>query len=78
LENIMLFVSASDLSTSEMALLGNNIRPGRRRRYPNPQERANRRVLAAVNRSLSALRERVDRLHPIPAKGRATHLAVAS
>jgi hypothetical protein len=74
----MLFICASDLSTSEMALLGNNIRPGRRRRYPNPNERANRRVLAAVNRSLSSLRERVDRLHPLPAKGNERHLAVAS
>jgi hypothetical protein len=66
----MLFICASDLSTSEMALLGNNIRPGRRRRCPNPHERA--------NRSLSSLKERVDRLHPVPARGRASHLAVAS
>jgi hypothetical protein len=59
----MLFVAASALSPSEIALLGNNIRPrsGDRRRAPVDQ--ANRRVLAGVNRSLVRLRERVDGLY---------------
>lgn len=58
----MLFVHASDLSESDLALLGNNIRPTRRPRMAAPDERRNRRVLAAVNRSLATLVERVDRL----------------
>ena len=62
----MLFVSASELSESDLALLGNNIRPGRRRARVIPNERHNRRILAAVNRSLSTLHERVDLLHPSP------------
>ena len=64
----MIFVSESQLSASDLALLGNNIRPARRSSPRLPDERANRRVLAAVNRSLSSLAERVDRLHPIPVK----------
>lgn len=60
----MLFVSASDLSPSELSLLGNNIRPPRRRSRTAPDERRNRRVLAAVNRSLSSFEERVDHLYP--------------
>jgi hypothetical protein len=67
-ENIMLFVSASEVSASELAMLGNNIRPRRRPARRNPDERANRRVLAAVNRSLATLQERIDRLHPIGQK----------
>ena len=61
----MIFVSASDLSASDLALLGNNILPPRRRNRTAPDERRNRRVLAAVNRSLAALNERVDRLYPM-------------
>jgi hypothetical protein len=60
----MLFVAASDLSASDIALLGNNIRPGRRLIRRDPDQRANRRVLSAVNRSLASLHERVDRLQP--------------
>jgi hypothetical protein len=63
-EFIMLFVAASDLSLSDLALLGNNIRPMRHKTRIAPDERANRRVIAAVNRSLASLRERVDRLDP--------------
>lgn len=62
----MLFVSASELSASDLSLLGNNIRPTRRRPRATPDERCNRRVLAAVNRSLSSLKERVDQLYPMP------------
>ena len=68
LEIIMMFVAACDLSESDMALLGNNIRPGRRPARRSLDERANRRVLAAVNRSLASLQERVDRLHSIPVR----------
>ena len=62
----MLFVCSSDLTASDLAMLGNNIRPPRRRCRATPDERCNRRVLAAVNRSLSSLHERVDRLYPMP------------
>jgi hypothetical protein len=64
----MLFVAASELSPSDLALLGNNIRPSRRRNKLLPDERANRRVMAAVNRSLASLRERVDQLYPVVPK----------
>lgn len=57
----MLFVSAADLSPSDLAALGNNIRPARRRRSAIHDERGNRRVLAAVNRSLARLDERLTR-----------------
>ena len=60
----MLFVAASDLSSSDLSLLGNNIRPSARQTRRQRDERANRRVLSAVNRSLAALQERIDRLHP--------------
>jgi hypothetical protein len=60
----MLFVAATDLSASDLALLGNNLLPSRRALRRNPDERANRRVLSAVNRSLASLHERVDRLQP--------------
>ena len=59
----MLFLSASNLSASELALLGNNIRPSRRRDRLSRDERANRRLLSAVNRSLALHDERVERLH---------------
>jgi hypothetical protein len=74
----MLFVSATDLSASDLALLGNNIRPTRRRTRRDPDERANRRVLAAVNRSLAGLQERVARLHPIANKFAGTPRSLAS
>ena len=64
----MLFVAAADMSASDFNLLGNNTRHGRRHRRRNPDERANRRVLSAVNRSLASLRERVDHLHPMPGR----------
>jgi hypothetical protein len=72
----MLFVAAADLSQSDLALLGNNIRPRRPRRF-TPDQRANRRVRAAVNRSASALRERIDRLRPIPTNTAAAPCALA-
>ena len=74
----MLFIAASDLSSSELGLLGNNIRPRRRQIHRTPDDRANRRVLSAVNRSLASLRERVDHLHPIANKPLTTPPAMAS
>lgn len=73
----MLFVAASSLSLSDLAMLGNNIRLGRRQRRREPDERANRRVLAAVNRSLAVTQERVDRLHPVASKLTAARRAIA-
>lgn len=60
----MSIVLAASLSDSDLALLGNNIRPSTRVHRRSPDVRANRRVLAAVNRSLAALDERIARLHP--------------
>lgn len=74
----MLFVSASDLSASDLALLGNNIRPGRRKSRAAPDEQKNRRVLSAVNRSLATLKERVDRLYPTTGQPSALPRALAS
>ncbi|HZK81411.1 MAG TPA: hypothetical protein VFC46_10100 [Humisphaera sp.] len=74
----MIFVSASDICESDLALLGNNIRPSRRQVRRSPDERANRRVLAAVNRSLASLDERITRLHPMPARSGAAPRALAS
>lgn len=59
----MWIVPADSLSESDLSLLGNNLRPRSRPRRRPPAERANRRVIAAVNRSLAALRERVGGLH---------------
>jgi hypothetical protein len=59
-------------------MLGNNIRPSRRQIRRDPDERANRRVLAAVNRSLASLQERVDRLHPMSGKPTVAQRAIAS
>lgn len=59
----MLFVCASEIARSELAQLGNNIRLHRRRTCRHLDERSNRRVLSAVNRSLASYQERVDRLH---------------
>jgi hypothetical protein len=74
----MIFISAADLSPSDLALLGNNIRPAHRRARQYPDERANRRVIAAVNRSLASLKERVDRLHPLTNRRGAAPCAMAS
>jgi len=64
----MIFVVASDVCSSDLALLGNNVRPARRQTRRSPNERTNRRVLAGVNRSLMALNERVDYFDHRPSK----------
>ena len=74
----MLFVSLNELSSTDLSLLGNNIRSSRRQVRRGPDERANRRVLAGVNRSLASLDERVTRLHPIPTKPEGYPRAIAS
>jgi hypothetical protein len=59
----MSVLPASRLSPSDLALLGNNLRPGARRlRSPECRgRREDRRELAAVNRSLAAIGERFPR-----------------
>jgi hypothetical protein len=47
----MLVVSQSDLSSAELAILGNNVRPTRAPNRCTPNQRANQRILAAANRS---------------------------
>ena len=74
----MIFVAASDVSSSDLSLLGNNIRPSARQTRRQRDERANRRVLSAVNRSLAAMQERVDRLHPMPNQPADAPRAIAS
>ena len=73
----MIYVSASQLSASDMALLGNNILPGRRLRR-DPEKQAKRRVLRAVNRSLALVQEQVDHLDPLPMKFADVTPAIAS
>lgn len=60
----MWIVPASSLSSSDLLSLGNNLRPPLRRKRQCPNRRAHARVIAAVNRSLAALEERVGRLYP--------------
>ena len=60
----MWIVPASALSNSDLSVLGNNLRPPLHRKRQLPDRRANRRVMAAVNRSLAALQERVGTLYP--------------
>lgn len=74
----MLFVAESDLSPSDLALLGNNLRPPRRAARTTPDQRENRRVLLAVNRSLASHQERVDRLYRPGAKQTAALPTLAS
>ena len=53
----MSIVPASCLSSSDLSLLGNNLRPAIR------QDRSE--MLGAVNRSLDVHQEQVDRLHAL-------------
>ena len=59
----MSIVHASRLSSSDLALLGNNMDPARCRPLPQTERMERRRQLAAVNRSLACVGERVRRLH---------------
>ena len=58
----MSIVSASRLSAADLARLSNNLSEA----VPSPQRRRRRRVVAAVNRSLSTFGEKVGVLHPLP------------
>ena len=74
----MSIVLMSQLSPEDLAFLGNNLHPPRHRRRVRPDERANRRILSGVNRSLAALRERVDQLYPIVARPASARRKMAS
>lgn len=66
----MSIIPASALSPSDLAMLGNNLRPSHRTKGAAPASRRNHRILAAVNRSLACVGEQVSRLHrPAPAPG---------
>ena len=61
----MSIIPASRLSSSDLALLGNNVVPARksnRLRTRNPA--ASRQILAAVQRSLASVGESVTELYP--------------
>jgi hypothetical protein len=59
----MSIIPASRLSSSDLALLGNNTDPANRRPLPQSEREARRAQLAAVNRSLGRIGEQVSRLH---------------
>jgi hypothetical protein len=60
----MSVILASELSASDLDLLGNNLRPGGRRdAAARRRRRDGRLLLAAANRSLACVGERVRRLH---------------
>ncbi len=58
----MSIIRATDLSTADMNLLGNNVGPTRRGECSRRTQRR-RDEISAVNRSLSHMGERVSRLH---------------
>ncbi len=59
----MSIIPASRLSSCDLAMLGNNVDPGHRRRSPQRRHVYQRRQLAAVNRSLSSMGEKVGALY---------------
>ncbi len=61
----MSIIPASRLSSSDLALLGNNVVPARRASRPREREQSpNRQILAAVQRSLASVGESVTELYP--------------
>jgi hypothetical protein len=62
----MSIIPASRLSSSDLAILGNNFMPSRRAsRTPRTRdETASRQVLAAVQRSLASVGESITELYP--------------
>ena len=62
----MSVIPASRLTSSDLARLGNNMDPDQCRVFPHIERRVRRRQLAAVNRSLACLGEKVGRLHRSP------------
>ncbi len=61
----MSIIRASEVSASDLAILGNNFRPTRRIARPRgPRDKAaSRQVLAAVQRSLASVGESVNELY---------------
>jgi hypothetical protein len=59
----MSIIPASRLSSSDLAMLGNNTDPAEHRPLPKGERDARRAQLAAVNRSLGRIGEQVSRLH---------------
>ena len=67
----MSVIPASCLSLSDLSRLGNNLRDGSRRRGTIfSQRRRERRQMAAINRSLAGVVERIGALHTTPAAGK--------
>lgn len=58
----MSIIPASRLSTSDLALLGNNLHRSRKNKF-RPGRRRHRLILSAVNRSLATVGEQIGRLH---------------
>jgi hypothetical protein len=59
----MSIIPASRLSSCDLALLGNNLDPSQRRSKPQRRHVYHRRQIAAVNRSLVNVGERVGVLY---------------
>ncbi len=59
----MSVIPVSRLSCSDLALLGNNFRPARGPGAATTARRRQRRMMAAINRSLAGHGEHVGRLH---------------
>jgi hypothetical protein len=60
----MSVIPASRLSSSDLARLGNNLRP--RKRQPMSRRRIERRLVATVNRSLACVGEAVSQFETRP------------
>ena len=61
----MSIIPASRLSSSDLALLGNNVVPARKsNRHRTRDQAASRQILAAVQRSLASVGESVTELYP--------------
>jgi hypothetical protein len=59
----MSIIRVSQLSSSDLSHLGNNLDPAHHRPLPSWERTERRRQLAAINRSLACLGESVGRLH---------------
>jgi hypothetical protein len=72
----MSIIPASRLSSSDLAILGNNIVPTRRsNRHRTREQAAGRQVMAAIKRSLASVGESVNEFYPrvLPAGGHPGH-----
>ena len=66
----MSIVHVSRLSSSDLALLGNNLGPAQSRPLRQPERLERRRQLAAGNCSLACVGKRIERLHRSLHEGR--------